>query len=233
MWIKICANTNLADAQLAADLGADAVGFVFAPSKRRVTALQVAEITENLVGSVDKIGVFGTADPDEIAATVTAAGLTGAQLHSAYDPSLVGALAVQFGSSLKLIQTVAYEIDGADHEADHGAADRNFEATLTSAFAEPALWAVLVDAARAGASGGLGVAFDWAHAAAIVDRVRAIVRGGQAAPRLILAGGLRDGNVAAAIAALRPRGVDVASGVEAAPGIKDPERLRRFMAAAR
>ena len=58
MWIKICANTNLADAQLAAELGADAVGFVFAPSKRQVTAAEVAQITPHLPTHVERVGVF-------------------------------------------------------------------------------------------------------------------------------------------------------------------------------
>jgi phosphoribosylanthranilate isomerase len=230
MWIKICANTNLADPQLAADLGADAVGFVFAPSKRQVTVAQVAEITAKLPANVEKVGVFSTTDAEEIWRAAAAAGLTAAQLHGGFDASIVRILAAKSGAELKLIQTVAYEID----PADRGAADRRFEATLTQAFAEPALWAVLIDAARSGTSGGLGVAFDWAHAAAILDRAYDTLRArGSDRPRVILAGGLRAENVAAAIAALHPWGVDVASGVEAAPGRKDPERLKQFLAAAR
>jgi phosphoribosylanthranilate isomerase len=230
MWIKICANTNLADAQLAADLGADAVGFVFAPSTRQVAAAQVAEITEKLPAPIEKVGVFSTTDPAEIGSVVASAGLTAAQLHGVFDASTVRILAARFGTRLKLIQTVAYEIDAADR----GVADRRFEAALTQAFAEPALWAVLIDAAKSGASGGLGVAFDWAHAAAILDRAYdAVGLRGSDRPRVILAGGLRAENVAAAIAALHPWGVDVASGVEAAPGQKHPERLKQFLAAAR
>ncbi len=230
MWIKICANTNLADAQLAADLGADAVGFVFAPSKRQVTAAQVAEITEKLPANVEKVGVFSTTDSAEIGRAVASAGLTAAQLHGTFDASTVRILAAKSGAGLKLIQTVAYEIDAADR----GVADRRFEAALTQAFAVPALWAVLIDAARSGASGGLGAAFDWAHAAAILDRTYDTVGArGSDGPRVILAGGLRAENVAGAIAVLRPWGVDVASGVEAAPGRKDTARLKQFLAAAR
>jgi phosphoribosylanthranilate isomerase len=66
MWIKICANTNLADAALAEELGADAVGFVFAESKRRVTAEQIAEISEKLPEPIEKVGVFSTTSRDEI-----------------------------------------------------------------------------------------------------------------------------------------------------------------------
>ena len=66
IWVKICANTSLEDAQLAADAGADAVGFVFAPSPRRVTAAQVAAITPHLPAHLEKIGVFVDAGLDEI-----------------------------------------------------------------------------------------------------------------------------------------------------------------------
>ena len=82
MFIKICANTNLADAQLAAELGADAVGFVFAPSRRRMNAAQVAEITPHLPASVLTVGVFATTDADEIIRTVREAHLQAAQLHN-------------------------------------------------------------------------------------------------------------------------------------------------------
>ncbi len=82
MWIKICANTSLADAKIAAEAGADAVGFVFARSPRRVTAEQVAAIVPELPAEIEKIGVFVGASVDEIVATVEAAGLTGVQLHS-------------------------------------------------------------------------------------------------------------------------------------------------------
>ena len=80
LWIKICANTSLADAMIAAEAGADAVGFVFAPSPRRVTAEQAAAIVRGLPAKIEKIGVFVDATLDEVAATVEAASLTGVQL---------------------------------------------------------------------------------------------------------------------------------------------------------
>jgi phosphoribosylanthranilate isomerase len=150
-------------------------------------------------------------------------------LHSAFDPRLIASLSAQFGDALKLIQTVPYEVD-APHRA---AADQRFETALTQAFGEPALRAILIDAAQAGASGGLGVPFDWARAAQILARVRGAHLSSNSRLKVILAGGLRVRNVATAIAALHPWGVDVASGVESAPGRKDPERLRQFLAAAR
>ena len=226
MFIKICANTNLADAQLAIELGADAVGFVFAPSKRQVTAEQVADITPELPAGVEKVGVFATDDPFEVEHYVACSELTAAQLHGAFDQEMVQALSAEFGGELKIIQTVAYELS----PVDRAASDERFEATLRAVFAEPAVWAVLLDAAKSGASGGLGVTFDWEHVAEILRR--AYPPFGEK-PRVILAGGLRPENVAQAIKALQPWGVDVASGVEAAPGKKDPERVRAFIAAAR
>ena len=226
MFIKICANTNLADAQLAVELGADAVGFVFARSKRQVTAEQVAEITPELPAGVEKVGVFATDDPFEVEHYVACAELTVAQLHGVFDQEMVQALSAESGGELKIIQTVAYELN----PADRAASDKRFEATLRAVFAEPAVWAVLLDAAKSGTSGGLGVAFDWEHVAEIVQR--AYPASGER-PRVILAGGLRPENVAQAINALQPWGVDVASGVEATPGKKDSEKVRAFIAAAR
>ena len=149
-----------------------------------------------------------------------------AQLHGSFDASMVRALSGEFGGELKIIQTVPYAVDMTDQEAS----DEAFERTLDAVFDEPAVWAVLLDTAKAGASGGLGVAFDWAHVAKIVERA---IGGREPRPRVILAGGLNAENVAEAIAVLRPWGVDVATGVEASPGKKDPEKLRAFIAAAR
>src|ERR1700740_667359 len=106
MWVKICANTNLEDAQLAAKLGADAVGFVFAPGKRQVTAEQGDEITPDLPKKLGKGGVFATDDPYEVEHYIACSGLTAAQLHGAFDAEMVRALSGEFGGELKIIQTV-------------------------------------------------------------------------------------------------------------------------------
>jgi phosphoribosylanthranilate isomerase len=214
MWIKICANTNLDDAALAAELGADAVGFVFAPSSRGVTAEQVAAITPHLPGTVDKIGVFATLDPDEILSTIRTAGLTGAQLHGAYSPKLVAALATQI-PSLRIIQTCHRNAGQAQPDEASSAASL---AELSSA---PHVDAVLLDSRTATASGGTGVAFDWGSARKSLSILGSM--------RLIVAGGLNPGNVRQAIATLHPWGVDVASGVESHPGTKDPEKLAAFV----
>ena len=88
MWIKICANTSLEDAQLAVDAGADAVGFVFAESPRQVTRSQVRKIAPLLPESIEKYGVFVDTGFDEVVETVVECGLTGVQLHTTSDPGL-------------------------------------------------------------------------------------------------------------------------------------------------
>ncbi len=212
LWIKICANTSLEDARLAVDAGADAVGFVFAPSPRRVTAAQVAGITPYLPAAVEKIGVFVDAALDEIETTVRACGLTGVQLHSEAGPELVAGLRARFGPALHILRVVHFGA-GAAEQAAAIAHDANVDA-------------VLVDSRTATAVGGTGVAFDWAEA-------RNTVFAKEKGLKLVAAGGLNPANVAEAIRTLRPWGVDVASGVEAAPGRKDAAKVRDFVANAR
>ena len=92
MWIKICGTTNLADALLAIEHGADALGFIFAPSKRRVSVDAAATITARLPAGVERVGVFTSADVSEILRTVTRAGLTAVQLHFPHDPAVTAEL---------------------------------------------------------------------------------------------------------------------------------------------
>jgi phosphoribosylanthranilate isomerase len=211
LWIKICANTTLEDAQLAADAGADAVGFVFAPSPRRVTAAQVAAITPHLPAELEKIGVFVDDALDEICATVRECGLTGVQLHSAAGSGVTARLRASYGMRLRVLRVVHFG-PGAANDAATIKADENVDA-------------ILVDSRTATAVGGTGVAFDWASA-------RETLFQGTGA-RMVAAGGLTPENVAEAIRTLRPWGVDVASGVEMSPGRKDPRKVRDFIANAR
>lgn len=216
MWIKICANTNLDDAALAVELGADALGFVFAPSSRRVTAQQVAAITPHLPARIEKIGVFGTLDFEEIASMVRIAGLTGAQLHGGFSAGGIAALKTQL-PTLRIIQTA--------HWKDEGQSAGEFSQQLAEINETASIDALLVDSRTANASGGTGVVFDWNAAR------KALFAPGH--KRLIVAGGLNPGNVQQAIALLQPWGVDVASGVESSPGQKDPEKLAAFILNAR
>jgi phosphoribosylanthranilate isomerase len=219
MFIKICANTNLEDARLAAELGVDAVGFVFAPSKRRVTPEQVAEITRELPADLAKVGVFTSTDAAEIVRTAKVAGLTAVQLHSRFDPKLVDAINAGSGGVLHVVQVVDVRV-GMEME--------ELRSVLTAVLSHPYVLVALLDASHGGVSGGTGRSFDWERTAAEVLAVQEATGGW-----VIVAGGLNAENVGEAIAAFAPWGVDVASGVESAPGKKDPERLRAFVAAAR
>jgi phosphoribosylanthranilate isomerase len=226
MWTKICANTNVEDALLATELGANAVGFVFASSKRQVTPEDACEIIRQLPKSVEKVGVFATEDVHEIEGAVSVAGLTAAQLHGAFSSTLVAEMKAE-REDLKIIQTIAYELEPANREDS----DARFEAALRLVFSEPNVWAVLLDAAKSGASGGLGVSFDWERVGKIVARTREAF--GKDAKPVILAGGLTPENVREAMTTLKPWGVDVASGVEAKPRKKDPAKLKAFLDAAK
>ncbi|MDE1154320.1 MAG: phosphoribosylanthranilate isomerase [Acidobacteriaceae bacterium] len=220
MWVKICANTNLEDALLASELGADAIGFVFAPSKRQVNVEQVAAITSKLPAGIETIGVFTSGNAAEILAAAQAARLTGVQLHGHTDPALIETLRAAGGSNLRLVQVVGFE---RGKEAE-------FAAALEQALRHPGIDAVLLDTVKSGVSGGLGVTFDWSSAAQIVRRLYEQTR---SQTKLIVAGGLHADNVAEAIAIFQPDGVDVASGTEASAGRKDPARVQAFLTAAR
>jgi phosphoribosylanthranilate isomerase len=212
LWIKICANTSLADAMVAAEAGADAVGFVFAPSPRRVTVEQVAAIVPEFPTEIEKIGVFVGASVDEIAATVETAGLTGVQLHSEVTPDETAKLRARFGPGLRILRVVHFE-DGAPERAAAAGQDASVDG-------------ILVDSRTGTAVGGTGKSYDWAEA-------RRILFGAMKETKLVAAGGLTPENVAEAIATMRPWGVDVVSGVETAPGRKDPAKVRAFIANAR
>lgn len=213
LWIKICANTSLEDALLAADMGADAVGFIFAPSPRRVTAEQVAAITSELPAALEKIGVFVDATLDDICSTVRKSGLTGVQLHSQGGSDLPARLRAKMGPSRRILKVVHYSADAA-LQAREAANDPNIDA-------------ILVDSRTATAVGGTGITFNWGIAS------KTIFQSPASQKPIIAAGGLTPENVREAIAVLRPWGVDVTSGVESSPGRKDPAKLRAFIAAAR
>ncbi len=217
LWIKVCGNTSLEDALLAVEAGADALGFVFAPSPRRVTVGQVAEIVPHLPPAVEKIGVFVDAALEEIYTTVRACGLTGVQLHSAAGPELPQKLRERFGPQLLILRVVHFDVRATE----------SIEEQIAVHVRNPHIHAVLVDSRTATAIGGTGVTFDWELAS------KTLFQDTEAGRRLIAAGGLNPANVAEAIATLHPWGVDVASGVEAEPGKKDPAKVREFVTRAR
>jgi phosphoribosylanthranilate isomerase len=212
LWIKICGNTSLEDALLAANSGADAVGFIFAPSPRRVTVDQVAGIIPHLPPKLEKIGVFVDATVEEITTTIRTAGLTGVQLHFGIPATSSPELRKEFGPTLCILRVVHFSPQAAEQAA--------------AINADPNTDAILVDSRTATAVGGTGIAFDWTAA-------RKTLFGPNSNTKLIAAGGLNPANVAEAITTLRPWGIDAVTGVEASPGQKDPARLRAFITNAR
>ena len=213
LWIKICGNTSLEDARLAVEAGADAVGFVFATSPRKVTAAQVAAIVTRLPAEVEKIGVFVDANLGEIYSTVRCCGLSGVQIHSETGPFFTAGLRRRLGVHLRILRVVHYGAEAVAQAAE--------------IVGDPNVDALLVDSRTATAVGGTGIAFDWTAARS------SLFQNAHERPHRIAAGGMHPGNVAEAIATLRPWGVDVASGVEASPGRKDPVKVLEFVLAAR
>jgi phosphoribosylanthranilate isomerase len=228
MWVKICGNTNLEDAAHAAEAGADAVGFVFAESKRQVTAAQVAAITPHLPAGVERVGVFYSLDADEIIRTVREAGLTAVQLHGGLDQGLMEKLAQGLRGEARIIQTLHWTVNPAGTESDPAGEapalqlPRDLARIASIGIADR----VLIDSKVGAAGGGTGVAYDWSAASAAFASAPASLK-------IIVAGGLKPGNVAAAIGELKPWGVDVASGVEKSPGRKDPVLVSAFVKNAR
>ena len=221
MWIKICGNTRLEDCRRAAEMGADAVGFVFAAGRRTVTSSQVADIIPHLPAGLEKIGVFTVRDAAAIGEAARDAGLTGVQLHGAYDPALAYAVRDQLADQpmFRLVQVLHWD-------ADRGAAEQFewFASACLTVDGDGIADALLIDSRTQQGSGGTGVPFDWNAAKPALAGLRIPV---------IAAGGLRSENVAEAVRTLQPFGVDVASGVELAPGRKDDERMKLFIENAR
>lgn len=201
-WIKFCGTTSLDDAEASVQAGADALGFIFAPSKRRITPEAAGEIAARVPQHIHKVGVFMNETAEQIQATIRQAGLTLVQLHGDEPPEFVAALREQIG----VIKTIL---------VNSGLEDR---------FAQYWGHRECVDYILLDSGAGSGLTFDW-------RAVRARVDGHSA--RLIVAGGLTPENVGLAMHALTPWGVDVVTGVEAAPGKKDPAKLRAFVAAVR
>ncbi len=209
MWIKFCGTTNLADAQASVEAGANALGFIFATSKREIAPDQAREIVKELPLAVEKIGLFVNAPMDMVAETVAEVGLTGIQLHGEESADYIELLQTRISPHTQIVKAIPYLPDLAVRAR-----------FLGKIFA---VRAILVDSA---ARGGTGIAFDWEHASETF-------RAASAHAKLILAGGLDPDSVGEAISTLRPWGVDVVSGVETAPGKKDHEKLKRFVAEAR
>lgn len=202
--IKFCGITNLEDAELAAGTGAWAIGLIFWPhSPRRCEPAAAGQIAAALKRRVEVAGVFVNATLDHVAELAEAVGLTMLQLHGDEGPAYCAEAARRTGC--KVIKAVRVR-SGADVQA-------------LSAFHTDYH---LLDSYTPGVPGGSGETFAWE-----------IARGHRGPAPVILSGGLTPDNVGEAIAAVRPYAVDVASGVERAPGRKDPEKIHGFAEAVR
>jgi phosphoribosylanthranilate isomerase len=212
-WIKICGITNLEDAKIAIDAGADALGFIFyEKSPRKIDPETAGRIAEDLPATIERFGVFVNQTEELICALADQARLTAVQLHGDNEDPHVADLMAQRRPDLKIMVGISMLHPKPESWAMMWRPD------LVHAF--------LVDSGSTSNYGGTGKTFDWR---ASQPDVEVIARLG----RVVVAGGLNPANVPDAIRILRPWGVDVASGVEARPGKKDPGKVRDFVRAAR
>jgi phosphoribosylanthranilate isomerase len=199
--VKICGITNLSDAKAAVALGAHALGFNFyEKSVRNISPASAYKIIRALPEKIEAAGVFVNWSPEAIIALARAVDLDTVQLHGD-DPASTARAAAKYFHVTKAFRV-----------------DKNFRLAQLKPF-ESSAHAFLFDAAKSGEYGGTGLRTDWS-----------IARRAAKTHRIILAGGLTPENVAEAILFVRPYAVDVASGVESAPGKKSPAKLRQFFA---
>jgi phosphoribosylanthranilate isomerase len=207
MIVKVCGIKTLADALAALEAGAGMLGFNFyPPSPRCITPEACAEIISSLrkLGKQALyVGVFVNDGPGRVREMVDYCALDLAQLSGNEPPATLAALD---GGAFKAVRPVSLSEAG----------------DLLRTYARSSPPALLVDSHVKGAYGGTGETGNWTIAQSMAER----------AP-VLLAGGLTPQNVGAAIRLVRPWGVDVASGVESCPGVKDPARMRAFMEAVR
>jgi phosphoribosylanthranilate isomerase len=200
--IKICGITSLDDANRAVEVGAWALGVIlFEGSPRRCALPDAERIVATLRRQAEICGVFVNAPLAEVTGVADGIGLTMIQLHGDEGPAYCAEVARRTGA--KVIKAARVR----------GRADINALEAFHTDFH-------LLDAHQPGQYGGTGETFDWE-----------LVRRRRTDTPLILSGGLTPDNVADAIAATHPFAVDTASGTEARPGVKDPEKLRAFAAA--
>jgi phosphoribosylanthranilate isomerase len=212
--VKICGITNLEDARLAVEAGADALGFIFVENTPRfVTPEQAAAVIRRLPPFVTPVGVFWDHPAGHVKAVAEACGLRALQFHGEESPEELA------GYPLPVIKTIklppATTIEGLPEYRIGNLAEALRYRSVVSA--------ILLDSTARWSAGERRDPIEW--------RMARRIDPGQ--PRVILSGGLNPDNVARAIEVARPYAVDVNSGVEAQPGRKDPEKVRRFVAESR
>jgi phosphoribosylanthranilate isomerase len=211
--IKICGVTSIEDARAAADAGADAVGLNFFRKSRRFVEPEIAgQIASTLPAGIAKVGVFVNQDAREILEIVRQAELDSVQLHGDEPATLLAELP----KSVRIVRA---------HRCGAGSLCALSQYLDEAGSAGRMPDALLIDADAGADFGGTGRRANWS----LVAKQRSAFAG----LPLILAGGLTPDNVAEAIAAVRPDGVDVASGVESKAGVKDRELVTQFINRAR
>jgi len=204
-WIKICGLTDPDNAAVCAELGPDAIGLVFFPgSPRNVSIKQADAICSAVPSGIRTIGVFVNESFRNIIKTVQACGLKGVQLHGKESPELV----------TRLSQTGIIVIKAVF------AAKKPLLTTADTTYCNASF--LLAEYGKGRLPGGNAETWDY----------NSVYRLARKKP-LVLAGGLDPDNIAQAIRSVRPAGVDVSSGVEKSPGIKDPDRVKAFIEKAR
>lgn len=202
--IKFCGLTRPEDAEFALSLGAAYLGVIFAGGPRMLTPERALAVLGETPPGVRRVGVFADQSATDIARIVDSVRLDVVQLHTSDDARRIGDVRDAVDAAIWPVVRVAGEtLPGTTREllrAGDG---------------------LLLDAFVPGTLGGTGVAVAWTRISDELQRIRGDTP-------IILAGGLRPENVAEAIAALGPNVVDVSSGVESAPGIKDHKRMRDF-----
>ena len=208
--VKFCGLTRGEDAALGASLGAAYLGAIFAGGPRLRTAAEARALFDAaaIAGPARRVGVFGSQAVPDIVTIAREAGLDVVQLHAGAGAGVVREIRRHFGGEVWRV----FRLRGAARAAELRTAAAGVDA-------------LVVDALVDGVLGGTGVPVDWDSLAVALDHA------GRPA-RLVLAGGLRPDNVGRAIALVAPDVVDVSSGVESAPGVKDHEMMRAFASAA-
>jgi len=227
-WVKICGITNLEDALVAVEAGADAVGFVFyEKSPRKVESAQVREIVSALPERLEKVGVFVRKPTDEMEMVAEEAGLTAWQSHVDLKRTTLQKLSQTGGffvlpekkmtSARKIYVSLPAEflLDGDGYR---GLGWPKGTDTMLSA--------LFIDSGSGLVPGGTGKTFDWRQLEPAIQPLSMNFN-------VVVAGGLNPENVDKAMEVLHPWGVDVSSGVEAKPGKKDPDKVRAFVKAVR
>jgi len=213
--VKVCGIVDVVTALACAGAGADWIGLNFhPPSPRSISPDLGAEIVAALAGSAEPVGLFVDRPAREVAEVAARVGLRTIQLHGDEPPGYLAELAGHFPTPPRIVR--AFRL------ADAAGVDRMIAYLAEAESLGSPPHAILVDAHVAGQPGGTGRVLP----SDLLDRL-------PAHPRLILAGGLDPANVADRVARVRPWMVDVASGVESAPGVKDRGRVSAFIAAAR